>query len=59
MGSSEFIFADPNVGWVHDNFDKLMPKISDATPYMRKLLDWGNENNMIYRVRYVCGLYWN
>jgi len=30
-----------------------MPKISEAAPYMRELLDWGNSNNMIYRVRYV------
>ncbi len=52
-GSSEFIFADPNVGWVHDNFEKLMPRISEAAPYMRKLLDWWNKNGMIYRVRYV------
>ena len=53
LGSSEFIFADPNIWWVHDNFEELMPKISEAAPYMRKLLDWGNENNMTYRVRYV------
>lgn len=53
LGSSEFIFADPNVWWVHDNFEELMPKISEASPYMRKLLDWWNTNWMIYRVRYV------
>ncbi|QFR39602.1 radical SAM protein [Candidatus Gracilibacteria bacterium 28_42_T64] len=53
FGSSEFIFADPNVGGVHDNFEELMPKISEASPHMRELLDWGNANGMIYRVRYV------
>lgn len=53
LASSEFIFADPNVWWVHDNFDELMPKISEAAPYMKELLDWWNKNNMIYRVRYV------
>jgi len=51
--SSEFIFADPNVWWVHDNFEELMPKISESALYMRELLDFGNENKMIYRVRYV------
>lgn len=53
FGSSEFIFADPNQGWVHNKFEILMPKISDAAPYMRKLLDWWNTHGMIYRVRYV------
>lgn len=53
LGSSEFIFADPNQGWVMNEFDKLMPRISKTAPYMRKLLDWGNKNWMTYRVRYV------
>ena len=53
LGSSEFIFADPNQGWVNNEFEKLMPRISKAAPYMRQLLDWGNANDMIYRVRYV------
>ncbi len=53
LGSSEFIFADPNVWWVHDNFEKLMPRISAAASYMRELLDWWNKNSMTYRVRYV------
>lgn len=30
-----------------------MPRISDAAPFMRELLNWGNANNMMYRVRYV------
>ena len=53
LGSSEFIFADPNQWWVNNEFEKLMPRISKAAPYMRKLLDWGNDNQMTYRVRYV------
>lgn len=53
FGSSEFIFADPNQWWVNNEFEKLMPRISDAAPYMRKALDWGNNNGMVYRVRYV------
>jgi MoaA/NifB/PqqE/SkfB family radical SAM enzyme len=53
LWSSEFIFADPNIGWVCDNFNKLMPKISTSAPFMRELLDWWNKNSMHYRVRYV------
>lgn len=52
-GSSEFIFADPNVWGVHDNFDELMPKISETVPHIKDVLDWWNNNNMLYRVRYV------
>lgn len=60
LGSSEFIFADPNQWWINNEFDKLMPKISECAPYMRELLDWWNNNNMIYRVRYVplCYFEW-
>lgn len=53
LWSSEFIFADPNQWGVNNEFEMLMPKISEAAPYMRELLDWGNTNGMIYRVRYV------
>jgi MoaA/NifB/PqqE/SkfB family radical SAM enzyme len=53
LWSSEFIFADPNVWWVHDNFEELMPTISEASPYMREMLDWWKNNWMLYRVRYV------
>ncbi len=53
LWSSEFIFADPNVWWVHDNFEELMPRIRDASPVMRKLIDWWIENGMTYRMRYV------
>ena len=53
LWSSEFIFADPNVWWVHDNFEELMPTISESSPHMRKMLDWWNKNWMIYKVRYV------
>ena len=53
LWSSEFIFWDPNEWWIHDNFDKLMPRISEAAPYMRELLKWWNVNWMVFRVRYV------
>lgn len=53
LWTSEFIFADPNWWWVNNEFEKLMPKISKASLFMRKLIEWGNNNWMIYRVRYV------
>lgn len=53
LGSSEFIFADPNQWGVNNEFEMLMPRISEAAPYMREVLDWGNTHDMIYRVRYV------
>lgn len=53
FGTSEFIFADPNQWWVNNEFEKLMPRISEASPEMRKVLDWWNKNGMKYRVRYV------
>ncbi len=30
-----------------------MPKITEASSYMRDVIDWWNKNEMIYRVRYV------
>jgi len=61
--NSEFIFADPSQGGVKDSFDKLMPKISEAAPYMRKTLDLAaekikaepEERKLLYNwgVRYV------
>lgn len=53
LWTSEFIFADPNQWWVNNEFEKLMPRISKAAPYMRDLINWWNNNWMIYRVRYV------
>ena len=52
--NAEFIFVDPTHGGACDNFEKLVPKISEAAPYIRKCLDIGR-NNKVYHwhVRYV------
>ncbi|MBI3554081.1 MAG: radical SAM protein [Elusimicrobia bacterium] len=51
---AEFIFVDPTYGGAYTNFHGLVPKISEAAPYMRKTLDigraWGTRD---WCVRYV------
>jgi len=42
--NSEFIFADPSRGGVAHNFDMLMPRISEAAPYIRECLAIGREH---------------
>ena len=37
----EFIFVDPTYGGAYTNFDGLVPRISEAAPYMRAALDVG------------------
>lgn len=60
--NSEFIFADPSRGGVSHNFNELMPRISEAAPYIRECLALGSHNfqqgivkNLIsnWAVRYV------
>ncbi|MDD4931122.1 MAG: radical SAM protein [Candidatus Colwellbacteria bacterium] len=54
VGNSEFIFVDCNEGGAKNSFDELVPKISDAAPYMRECLDIGNRNKADHwDVRYV------
>lgn len=52
---SEFIFADPTSGGVHENFNELMPRISQAAPYIHKCLDLakGREDIRHWHIRYV------
>lgn len=53
--NSEFIFVDCNEGGAYNNFKGLVPKISEAAPYIRKCLDLvqvsGTRNN--WDIRYV------
>jgi MoaA/NifB/PqqE/SkfB family radical SAM enzyme len=50
----EYIFVDPTYSGAHNSFDTLVPKISDAAPFMRKALDIGNKNRYHqWKVRYV------
>ncbi len=52
--NSEFIFVDPNYGGAYNNFDKLVPRISQIAPYIKKCLDIGRKNNVPHwHVRYV------
>jgi len=52
--NSEFIFVDPNCGGAKNRFYELVPKISAAAPYMRRLLDLGRKNGADgWAVRYV------
>ncbi len=53
--NSEFIFADPTYGGVHDDFSSLMPRISEAAPFIRKCLSFAKKNKSIrhWHVRYV------
>lgn len=52
---AEFIFADPTSGGVYNDFKELMPKISEATPYIHECLDLVKDNQQIkhWHVRYV------
>jgi len=52
---SEFIFADPTHGGVYNHFKELMPKISEAAPYIRKCLDLakGRDDILHWHIRYI------
>lgn len=56
--NSEFIFVDPNYGGAHDNFNKLVPKISQIAPYVKKCLDLGKKASH-WSIRYVPLCYFN
>lgn len=50
----EFIFVDPTYGGGFMYFDSLVPKISEAAPYMRQTLDLGRKHGIRdWTVRYV------
>lgn len=52
--NSEFIFVDPSYGGAYDDFDELVPKISEAAPYIRKCLEIGKKNKIPHwHIRYV------
>ncbi|MDI6777691.1 MAG: radical SAM protein [Patescibacteria group bacterium] len=53
INNSEFIFVDPQYGAVNDNFLKFVPKISQAAPYILKLLDLRKGEKAHWHVRYV------
>lgn len=53
--NSEFIFVDCNEGGAYNHFDELVPRISNAAPYIKECLDLvdvdNNRNN--WDIRYV------
>lgn len=50
----EFIFVDPTYGGAYTNFHGLVPRISEAAPYMRAALDAGRKGGTTdFVVRYV------
>lgn len=50
----EYIFVDPNYGGAHNNFQKLVPRISRAAVFMKKALDIGLEAGFDqWKARYV------
>ncbi len=54
IDNSEFIFVDPNEGGAKNDFMSLVPKITDAAPYIRKLLDIGKRDRCVHwHIRYV------
>ncbi len=53
LSNVETIFADPNQWGVNNEFEKLMPYISEVSPYAREAIARANAYNMTFRVRYV------
>jgi len=50
----EYIFVDPTTGGAKNDFDALVPRISEAAPHMRKALRTGLAAGMDqWKVRYV------
>lgn len=50
----EFIFVDPTYGGAYTNFHGLVPRISEAAPFMRAALDVGRKGGTTdFVVRYV------
>ncbi|MAG50275.1 hypothetical protein CL621_01380 [archaeon] len=50
--NSEFIFVDPT-GEAYNNFEEIIPKISELSPYLKKLLDIGIQNKIPHwHIRY-------
>jgi len=50
----EYIFVDPTYGGAHNNFHEIVPKISEASKWMKEALFIGRKNNYYqWYVRYV------
>jgi len=52
--NSEFIFVDPTTGAPYNFFHTYVPRISQAAPYIRELLDIGKQGRIPHwHIRYV------
>jgi len=52
--NAEFIFVDPTYGGAHKHFKEMVPRISEASPYIRKCLKIGKDKAAKHWVaRYV------
>ncbi len=52
--NAEFIFVDPTIGGAKKNFKKIVPRISDAAPYIKKCLNFGERiGAQHWHIRYV------
>ncbi|MFC1517790.1 radical SAM protein [Candidatus Margulisiibacteriota bacterium] len=52
--NAEFIFVDPSSGHAKSGFKKLMPRISKAAPYIKKVLNLvRSRRGYNWRIRYV------
>tara|TARA_Y100000031_G_C8241257_1_gene395807 strand:+ start:2136 stop:3068 length:933 start_codon:yes stop_codon:yes gene_type:complete len=50
----EFIFVDPSYGAAYNQFNKLVPKVSEIAPYVKKCLDIGKRIKAPHwHIRYV------
>lgn len=49
----EFIYVDPNHGGARNEFEKYVPRISAAAPYMRRTLAYGRKRGCAWKARYV------
>lgn len=53
LNNVETIFADPNQGGVNNEFDRLMPRITNVAPFAREAIKRANAYGMTFRIRYV------
>jgi len=54
LHNAEFIFVDPTYGGAYNDFDRLVPKISEIAPYVHKCLDIGKKFKIPHwDIRYV------
>ena len=52
--NAEFIFVDPTRGGAYECFDEIVPRISEAAPFIRRCLDVGKKNQIEHwHIRYV------